>query len=421
MNSKNNYKLLIYSFLYISLLFGLFINEDLTIGYKADHYTHLIVIEFFNQNFFGTLLNFNEIDVSSHSPFFYIVYFLIKKISLNNDLILRMINMHISLFIPYLFYLILKTKNLNNKNILISLIPSIFFLSPYFRSGSFWIGSENISIVFLFASFYYYLLFKNADNKKFTLIILHIVFLSIAAYLRPIYSLFSLFFFISLIKDLIETKKIFYYIVINLFLAYPAFYYLFILKINFISIHINSDPISFSRFTNQFSMVVSILFFYSVTFLVFNFKKLIKSYYNFTNLLLFLIYVFILINYFNYNTSYGGGIFYRISSLIFLNNYFFYFISGLGFIFFKIILINNFKSKENINDIILFFTLLFLEIDRTIFNETYDIIIYPIFLIFFKNYYFSNFLQNFSKNKLLFLYCFNFSILIMSFIKKTIF
>jgi len=79
MNSKNNYNLLIYSFLYISLLFGLFINEDLTIGYKADHYTHLIVIEFFNQNFFGTLLNFNEIDVTSHSPFFYIVYFLIKN------------------------------------------------------------------------------------------------------------------------------------------------------------------------------------------------------------------------------------------------------------------------------------------------------------------------------------------------------
>ena len=51
MISKNNYKLLIYSFLYISLLFGLFINEDLTIGYKADHYTHLIVIEFFNQMF----------------------------------------------------------------------------------------------------------------------------------------------------------------------------------------------------------------------------------------------------------------------------------------------------------------------------------------------------------------------------------
>ena len=128
MNLKNNYNLLIYSILYISLLFGLFINEDSTIGYKADHFTHLIIIELFDQNFIGTLLNFNKVDTSAHSPFFYMVYLLIKKISFNNDLLLRIVNFHISLFVPYLFYLILKIKNLNNKNMLIGLIPGIFFL-----------------------------------------------------------------------------------------------------------------------------------------------------------------------------------------------------------------------------------------------------------------------------------------------------
>ena len=421
MNLKNNYNLLIYSILYISLLFGLFINEDSTIGYKADHFTHLIIIELFDQNFIGTLLNFNKVDTSAHSPFFYMVYLLIKKISFNNDLLLRIVNFHISLFVPYLFYLILKIKNLNNKNMLIGLIPGIFFLSPYFRSGAIWVGSENISIVFLFTSFYYYLVFKNTDNKKFTLIILHIIFLSIAAYLRPIYSLFSLFFFISLIKDLIQAKKVFLYIVINLFLSYPAFYYIFILKIDFISLHIGKDPISISRFVNQFSLVISILFFYSTSIIVFNFKKLIKSSYNLNNLLLFFIYIFILINYFNYIVPYGGGIFYRISTLIFLNNYFFYFVSGLGFIFIKMIFIDNFKSRENINDILLFLILLFLEIDRIIYNETYDIIIYPIFFIFFKNYYFANFLKNFNKNKLIFLYSFSFLFLLSNFIKKAMF
>ena len=421
MNLKNNYNLLIYSILYISLLFGLFINEDSTIGYKADHFTHLIIIELFDQNFIGTLLNFDKVDTSAHSPFFYMVYLLIKKISFNNDLLLRIVNFHISLFVPYLFYLILKIKNLNNKNMLIGLIPGIFFLSPYFRSGAIWVGSENISIVFLFTSFYYYLVFKNTDNKKFTLIILHIIFLSIAAYLRPIYSLFSLFFFISLIKDLIQAKKVFLYIVINLFLSYPAFYYIFILKIDFISLHIGKDPISISRFVNQFSLVISILFFYSTSIIVFNFKKLIKSSYNLNNLLLFFIYIFILINYFNYIVPYGGGIFYRISTLIFLNNYFFYFVSGLGFIFIKMIFIDNFKSRENINDILLFLILLFLEIDRIIYNETYDIIIYPIFFIFFKNYYFANFLKNFNKNKLIFLYSFSFLFLLSNFIKKAMF
>jgi len=421
MNLKNNYNFLIYSILYTSLLFGLFIDEDLTIGYKLDHFIHLQIIEKFDQNFTGTLLNFNKVDTSSHSPFFYIVYMLLKKISLSNELLLRIINLHISLLIPYLFYLILKIKDINNRNILIGLIPGIFFLSPYFRSGSLWIGSENISIVFLFTSFYYYLSFKNKDNKKFNLIVLNIIFLSIAAYLRPIYSLFSLYFFLSLFKDLNETKKIFHYILINLFLAFPAFYYIFILKIDFISLHISQEPISISRFINQFSLVVSILLFYSTSFIVFNFKKLIKSSYRVTNLILFSIYIFILINYFNYTIPYGGGVFYRISSLIFINNYFFYFVSGLGFIFIKIILIDNFKSKININDIILFLVLLFLEIDRIIYHETYDIIIYPIFFVFFKNCYFSNFFENFTKNKLIFLYCFSFLLPLMNFVKNAIF
>jgi hypothetical protein len=209
--------------------------------------------------------------------------------------------------------------------------------------------------------------------------------------------------------------------VINLFLSYPAFYYIFILKIDFISLHIGKDPISISRFVNQFSLVISILFFYSTSIIVFNFKKLIKSSYNLNNLLLFFIYIFILINYFNYIVPYGGGIFYRISTLIFLNNYFFYFVSGLGFIFIKMIFIDNFKSRENINDILLFLILLFLEIDRIIYNETYDIIIYPIFFIFFKNYYFANFLKNFNKNKLIFLYSFSFLFLLSNFIKKAMF
>ncbi len=423
MNIKNNYNIIIYLILYFSLLLGFFINEDFTIGYKIDHLIHLKIIERFNQDFFGSLLNFDKQNLeftSAHSPFFYIVYLLLKKISFNSDIILRILNFHISLFIPYLFYLILKIKNLNNRSLLINLLPGIFFLSPYFRSGSLWVGSENISLVFLFASFYYYLLYKFKEEKKFSLVIINILFLSIAAYLRPIYSLFSLFFFISLLKDLNDTKKILFYILINIFLAFPAFYYLFILKVNFIAMHI-SEPITISRFVNQFSMVISILFFYSTIFIIFNFKKLIKLIFNIPNLVLFFIYVFILINYFNYVIPYGGGIFYRISSLISVNNYFFYIISGLGFIFFKIILFDNFKIKTNINDIILFLTLLFLEIDRTIYHETYDILIYPIFLIFFKNYYYSSFLDKFNKDKLIFLYSFSFLFLLMNFIKSNIF
>ena len=136
MNIKNNYNHIVYPILYISLIFGFFISEDLTTGNKLDHFIHLEIIKRFDQDFLGSLLNFHKQDLeftTAHSPFFYIFYLFLKKISLDSDLILRLVNLHISLFIPYLFYLILKIKDLNNKNLLINLIPGIFFLSPYFR------------------------------------------------------------------------------------------------------------------------------------------------------------------------------------------------------------------------------------------------------------------------------------------------
>ena len=57
---------------------------------------------------------------------------------------------------------------------------------------------------------------------------------------------------------------------------------------------------------------------------------------------------------------------------LFSNNYLFIFFSGIGLVYFKITLFDKFKN--NFNDIILFLTLIFLEIDRTIFHETYDIL-----------------------------------------------
>ena len=421
MNLKNNHIFVFYSILYISLLFGFFLNEDLTLGTKIDHETHLKIINILGQDFINVLLNFDKLGLSSaHSPFFYSVYLIIKKISFDNELILRLINLHISLFIPYIFYLILITKDKIINNNLIKLLPGIFFISPYFRSGSFWIGSENISLIFLFSSFYVYLLFEKQKNKKFNLIILNIIFLSLAAYLRPIYSLFSVFFLISLFNDLIKIKRIFHYILLNLIIALPAFYYIFILKVNFFYIHIGEQPITISRFINQFSIVTSVLLFYSTPIIIFNFKNLIKSFFKTDNLIFCIIFTSILITFFNYNFNYGGGIFYKISSIFFSNNYLFYLFAVLGLIFFKIIIFDKFQFNKNLNDFILFFTLIFLEIDRTIFHETFDILIYPIFYILFKNFYFSEFLIKFNKKKLFFLYFFSLFFLLITLIKITL-
>tara|TARA_Y100000590_G_scaffold465065_1_gene636215 strand:+ start:389 stop:1654 length:1266 start_codon:yes stop_codon:yes gene_type:complete len=421
MNLKNIIDFKIFLLLYVSLLIGLFFNEDFTLGYKVDHFIHLDIINRFDNNFLHSLINFNNKDINfttSHSPFFYIVFLFIKKISFSNDLIFRLINLHISLLLPYLFYLILKTKN-NIKNDKIKyLLPGLFFISPYFRSGSLWIGSENISLIFLFASFYFYLLFLNKKNKKFYLITLNIICLSIASYLRPIYCIFSIYFFLILFKDLLNINKLFQYILINLILAFPAFYYVFILGIDFISLHVASEQLNISRFTNQFSIVISILFYYSVPFLIFNYNEIIKNILKIENFLLFIIYTLFLIIFFNYSVGYGGGIFYRISQFLFSNNYFFIFFSGIGFVYFKIILFDKFKN--NLNDIILFLTLIFLEIDTTIFHETFDILIYLIFYIMFTNKHFFEFTNNLNAKKIIFLFLFSLSFYSLTIIKNFI-
>ena len=61
--------------------------------------------------------------------------------------------------------------------------------------------------------------------------------------------------------------------------------------------------------------------------------------------------------------------------------------------------------KDRISDLILFLTLIFLEIDTIIFHESYDILIYLIFYIMFTNKHFFEFTNNLNSKKLHFYTC----------------
>ena len=136
------------------------------------------------------------------------------------------------------------------------------------------------------------------------------------------------------------------------------------------------------------------------------------------NFLLFVLYSLFLIIFFNYSTSYGWGIFYRISQFLFSNNYLFIFFSSIGLVYFKITLFDKFKN--NFNDIILFLTLIFLEIDTIIYHESYDILIYLIFYIMFTNKHFFEFTNNLNSKKITFLYLFSLSYYSLTIIKNFI-
>ena len=87
--------------------------------------------------------------------------------------------------------------------------------------------------------------------------------------------------------------------------------------------------------------------------------------------------------YFSYERDYSGGIFYRLSNIVFDNNIIFFIISSsslliLFFIFGKKI------SFKNL-DILLIIILFSLEIDGVVYHETYDPLLYILVLSLFKS------------------------------------
>ncbi len=412
-NPKNIY--ITYLFLYFSLLLGFYFNEDFGLGYITDYSVLKLYVPLFEKNFVNTLLNFDALG-TSHSPIYYIFVLFLEKISFN-ETFSRLINLHVSLLIPYFFYLCLKIKYKFKKENLYILIPCIIFFSPYFRSSSIWLGSENLSLLFLLISFYFFLKHDATEEKNLSNILLNAAFLACAAYFRPIYALFSIYFFLRFYLDLKLSTKLLYYLLINILLSFPALYYLYIFNVDFITIHI-SQKMNVSRFVNQFSVTISIIFFYSIPFLLTRVGDVLKSsLFKVKNIILSIIFTYLLIYHFNYDLAYGGGIFYKVSLLIFDNNYLFYFFSLIALNLLFLILSSNLKVRDKISDTVLLLVLIFLEPDRIFYHETYDPLLYFVLFLLLKSRFYLNFAEKLTNRKFILLILFSISFYFLSIVK----
>ena len=254
-------------------------------------------------------------------------------------------------------------------------------------------------------------------RKIFSNIFLNVLFLACAAYFRPIYAVFSIYFFLRYYLDLKFSNKLLYYILINALLSFPALYYVFVLDVNFFLIHINQN-VELSSFVNNFSICISIILFYSIPFLLANINNNLKlSIFRIENIVLLIIFTYLLIYYFNYNVLYGGGIFYKISLLIFNNNYLFYFFSLIAFNILLVVLFFNKNTKDTISDITLFLTLILLEPDRFIYHETFDPLLYLVFFLLIKSKIYLNFIQKLTNKKFILLILFSISFYALSILK----
>jgi hypothetical protein len=241
--------------------------------------------------------------------------------------------MNIILFNQLVFYNCLKystLKNIFQKKILFIISTSIF-LSPSFRANSIWPESSMLGLLFFLFSIYFFLRFKK--NYNFNFIFLNIFFLSLASYIRPSFCVFAFYFFLEyflyLYKKKDFLKKLSLITFSNLILAFPAFYYVFILDIFFISYGGLSN-----NYFNKVSIITTIVFFHITPIFLFFYDYKFKMNKDFYIILISIISLMIISKNFDYNLdNTGGGIILHLSNYIFDDNKLFFLVYLFSFFF----------------------------------------------------------------------------------------
>ncbi len=219
-----------------------------------------------------------------------------------------------------------------------------------------------------------------------------------SCYLRPIYCIFSIYFFTSYLINLKFQKKFIIYILTNLILAFPAFYYVFILGVDkWVFTYLFRENI-----LTPISLASTLICFYLFPFIIRDILKKRSELFYFKNLLIFGIFFILLFFYFSYEREYSGGIIYRLSYVIFDNNILFFIISSLSLLILFFIFGKKISSK-NI-DILIIIILFLLEIDGVVYHETYDPLIYILILSLFKSRIIEKFISELNFHKLILLF-----------------
>ena len=223
--------------------------------------------------------------------------------------------------------------------------------------------------------------------------------------------MFSIFYFYFFFLEYKFSKKLFYIILINIFLALPAFLYLFSLENIFLfksATPSGSIKIDYLNYSNKILIISTIILFYILPFL---FVKSFKiNYLNFKILIIAFLLSILFISKFNYDFNLnGGGIFFQISNFFFDNNYFFFLICILS-----LFVILNILKISNIN-LLLIFLLLLSNPQYTIYHKYYDPLMLILFTLLFELKI--NEKNLFKYRSILVFYLYNASFLIMNFIK----
>ena len=399
---NKNQQICLYLLCFFSLIISLIMEENSSGGSRLDNEITRQFVDKFSINFsYGIEYFVNSGQVQS--PVFYIIVSYFEKIL--GKLFLKYFYVFISALIPLIFYTSLKKKFQNIDKNYLFLISLIIFLSPFFRSSAVWMTTDNLAILFYILSISKYLSLKKNNSTKN--IILCLIYLSLAVYIRQYYIIFFLFFFIKF-YNILSLKKLFSFLLFEVLIFLPLiWYYYYFLEINFSKLNtfeLTTSPFELNFFKNLL-IFLSLYFFYTIplyTNIFLEIKKNIIKYFLYI-LILFLIFLSI----YSLNgiifDEYGGGFFIKISNI--LNRKELFFIASFVGAF---LLCKN----MNTNNIIVYICLILAFPTVIIYQKYYDpLLILTIFTITEKDTI--NELIQMVKINLKFLYLYFFSFLLL--------
>ena len=396
----------------LSYFFGFYLDESSTgAGGHTGDFEHIYAnLEFFLKHDLVTSIS-NPNYHDSRPPTPYILHealnpFVEDKINFRRSVFF------ISLLIPILFYFCLKQKFRNEENLLLILLSSTIFLSPYFRTTAFWGTQENYGLIFLLLTFLSTRFLNEQNNqltykeyiKLFTVTLLSslCIYFDQKLIIIPVIC----FFKIILSKKLIKFKifSIFCYFIFSL-----PYIYLITIWGSIIPSQANAGRnLGETLYLDHLGYASTMVAFYILPLLLFKGEKLIlliknlfldnKNYFLIVFFFLYLIYLALFFD-FNEELLLGNGFIHKISILIF-KDYFYksVFIYFSFFISWLIILI--YFNKDFNEYFILGYFLLLSIVIWPMFQEYFD----PLILILAFTFFNSKIYLSYKNSIVLFIY-----------------
>ena len=314
-------KILLISLPILSLLFGLLLEEDLSTGGSTKDFIATLptVIDF--SNFTFITLNEN----TAHFPLHYLLLS-IPQLIFEDILAIKLVYFIFSLLFPFLVYINICKLYPDQKFNALIISLSLLYL-PFYRASSFWPNAHLTALIFLLAANYCYILSLNSKNFIYKFLL--IFFLSLSTYSMQTYALFFIFYLIYYFKNESLSTFIAIFFICIIF-SLPALYIIFNLPITKHNLNFTNN-ISYTIITNSSIILFFLLFFLFNKNNFFKVKNFILNINKFEFLLFFFLYLILIISYEN-NFPFGGGFFYKLSNLLFDNNFLFFLTGFLGLI-----------------------------------------------------------------------------------------